>query len=61
MSHRILAFTSTLLATLVLGAALAHVLELPTKISLPAADYLTVQQIYRGWAWLGILIYATLI
>lgn len=33
---------------------MAHLLALPGKIRLPAHDYLTVQSIYRGWAWLGI-------
>ena len=34
---------------------MAHLLELPHKIHLPAAEYLTVQQIYAGWALLGIV------
>jgi hypothetical protein len=28
---------------------------LPHKINLPPKEYLTVQQIYRGWAFLGIV------
>ena len=38
------------LVALSVGASYAHVLELPAKLSLGAADYLTVQQIYR---WFG--------
>jgi hypothetical protein len=41
--------------------ALAHLLELPNKIGLARDDYLTVQQIYRGWALLGIVVVAALI
>lgn len=48
-------FISLLFTALALGIALAHALELPNKINLSREDYLTVQQIYRGWALLGII------
>jgi hypothetical protein len=54
-------FVSLLCAALALGPALAHLLELPNKIGLSRDDYLTVQQIYRGWALLGIVIFGALI
>ena len=54
-------FFSLLLAALALAPALAHVMELPNKIGLSRADYLTVQQIYRGWAWLGIVVVGALL
>lgn len=34
---------------LALGGSLAHLYELPHKLTLPADEYLVVQQIYRGW------------
>ena len=37
-----------------MAAGMAHLFELPNKIHLSREDYLTVQQIYRGWALLGI-------
>ena len=40
--------------------ALAHLLELPNKIGLSRDDYLIVQQIYRGWALLGIVVLSAL-
>ena len=49
-------FLSLFLTALCLGPALAHLLELPNKLSLGRDDYFTVQQIYRGWALLGVLI-----
>jgi ABC-type cobalamin transport system permease subunit len=49
-------FLSLLFAALALAPALAHLLELPNKIGLSRDDYLIVQQIYRGWALLGIVI-----
>jgi ABC-type cobalamin transport system permease subunit len=49
-------FLSLLFAALALAPALAHLLELPNKIGLSRVDYLIVQQIYRGWALLGIVI-----
>ena len=53
-------FLSLLFAALALGPALAHLLELPNKIGLTPEDYLTVQQIYRGWALLGIVVIGAL-
>ena len=51
------AFFIALFATaLALGAALAHALELPNKFGLSQAEYFTVQQIYRGWNLLGLLL-----
>jgi hypothetical protein len=43
-----------------MAAAVAHLLELPAKMKLSGSGYLTVQQIYRGWSMLGIVIYAAL-
>ena len=50
---RILSVLFTALA-LVFGGA--HLFELPHKIGMSAADYLTVQQIYRGWQLAGIVV-----
>jgi hypothetical protein len=54
-------FLSLLFTALVLAPAMAHVLELPNKINLPREQYLMVQQIYRGWAFLGIFIIGALL
>jgi hypothetical protein len=54
-------FIALFFAALALGPALAHLLELPNKINLPREDYLTVQQIYRGWALLGIVVAGALL
>ena len=48
-------------AALALAPALAPLLELPNKIGLSREQYLTVQQIYRGWALLGIVILGALV
>ncbi len=37
-----------------IAAGWEHLLELPNKMRLNRADCLTVQQVYRGWALLGI-------
>ncbi|MGH7540262.1 MAG: DUF1772 domain-containing protein [Gemmatimonadota bacterium] len=58
---RIFRFASLLFVALALAPAAAHLLELPNKIDLPAADYLTVQQIYRGWELLGIVVLGALL
>ena len=57
---KIIYFLSLLFAALALGPALAHLLELPNKIGLPRDEYLVVQQIYRGWALLGIVVFGAL-
>ena len=44
-----------------LGAALAHLFELPNKIGLARDDYFIVQGIYRGWSLLGIVLLIQLI
>lgn len=54
-------FCCLLFAALALAPSVAHLLELPNKIHLPAEDYLRVQQIYRGWALLGIVVIAALL
>ena len=54
-------FFSLLFAALALAPALAHLLELPNKIGLPRDDYLTVQQIYSGWALLGFVVAGALL
>ena len=50
----------TFLAVVITGLALiapaAHALVLPNKIGLPKADYFVVQQIYRGWWMVGLLL-----
>ena len=47
---------SVLFAALALIFSGAHLLELPHKIGLSASDYLTVQQLYRGWQLAGIVV-----
>jgi len=54
-------FLSLLFAALALAPAMAHVLELPNKMPLAQDAYLTVQQIYRGWALLGFVIAGALL
>jgi len=46
---------------LALGPALAHLFALPNKIGLDEARYFTVQQIYAGWALLGIVVIGALL
>jgi ABC-type cobalamin transport system permease subunit len=54
-------FLSLLFAALALAPALAHLLELPNKIGMSRDNYLIVQQIYRGWALLGIVVLGALL
>ncbi|HYZ20954.1 MAG TPA: DUF1772 domain-containing protein [Rhodopila sp.] len=61
MPLRVLQFVATLLTALCLVPGGAHVLEIAGKIGLGQADYLVVQQIYRGWSLLGIVLIAAVV
>jgi len=54
-------FVGLLLTALTLAPGLAHLLEMPHKLLLSRTEYLTVQQIYRGWALLGIVVIGALV
>jgi hypothetical protein len=56
----LLFFVALLSTALALGAALAHALELPNKISLSEHEYFIVQKAYRGWDRLAFLLLAEL-
>jgi hypothetical protein len=58
---RIAYFLSLLLVALALAPAMAHLLALPNKVGLPREEYFAAQQIYRGWALLGIVVFAALL
>lgn len=60
-AQRLVYFASLLLAALALVPSGAHLAELPHKLALAANDYLTVQQIYRGWSLFGIVVFGALI
>lgn len=49
-----LRFLSVLFTAVGMAGGLAHLFELLNKMTLSDMDYLTVQQIYRGWALLGV-------
>lgn len=61
MLVNVVRFISLLFTALTLAPAMAHLLELPHKIPLSREDYLTVQQIYRGWSLLGIVVIGALL
>lgn len=61
MWMNILRFCSIFFTALSLAPALTHALELVNKMKLSRDDYLTVQQIYRGWALLGIVVFLSLL
>jgi len=47
-------FLAIMLTAIAMGAALAHLFELPNKINVGAADYLTVQRNYDNWWIVGL-------
>ncbi len=54
-------FLSLFFVALALAPAMAHLLELPNKIGMSRDEYFVVQQVYRGWALLGIIVVAALL
>lgn len=60
MTLRTIYFSSLLFAVVALVPSGAHLAELASKMTLDAADYQTVQQIYRGWNLFGIVVFGAL-
>lgn len=56
-----LQFAAILCTAIALVAGGAHLLELPAKMDLSRDSYLIVQQIYRGWAFVGIAVVGALV
>jgi hypothetical protein len=61
MTLTLLRFIAVMFTAVAMAAGFAHLLELPNKMRLSRTDYLTVQQIYRGWALLGVVVLGTLL
>ncbi|HZA97785.1 MAG TPA: hypothetical protein VE399_03345 [Gemmatimonadales bacterium] len=61
MSLTVFRFLAVMSTAVAMAAGFAHLLELPNKMSLVRQDYLTVQQIYRGWALLGVAVVSALV
>ena len=60
MRLRLAPFAAIILTALALVPAGAHLLALPNKIGLPQTEYFVVQGTYRGWAFLGVILFASL-
>ncbi len=61
MTIKALQFIAILCTAIAMAGGCAHLFELPNKMRLSREDYLTVQQIYRGWALLGIAVVGALV
>jgi hypothetical protein len=55
---RLCQIVAVVLTALELVPTGAHFFELPNKIRLSRDGYLTVQHIYNGWAWFGVVLIA---
>jgi hypothetical protein len=53
---KIAQFLALILTALALVPVGAHLFALPNKIHLDQSDYVVAQGLYRGWAWLGIVL-----
>ena len=61
MSLRVIQFLAIMFTTFALVPSGAHLFELPNKVELSRDAYRTVQGIYAGWAWFGIVDLAALV
>ena len=61
MALMLLRFLAVMVTAIAMAAGFAHLLELPNKMALSRAEYLVVQQIYRGWAFLGVVVLGALV
>src|SRR5690348_12808154 len=61
MFLRVLEFLAIVLTAIILMPSGAHFFELPNKIRLVQDQYFVVQNIYRGWALFGTLIFPALV
>jgi hypothetical protein len=61
LDQRILQFVAIVLTALATVPGGAHLLALANKIGLYREHYLTVQAIYRGWAFLGVILIASIV
>jgi hypothetical protein len=61
MSLRAVQFVALLFAGLVLIPSGAHLAEFSNKMDFSRDEYLTAQQIYRGWALFGFVIFGALV
>ena len=50
-------FLAVILTALALLPGGAHLMALSAKIAMPEQPYFVVQQVYRGWAWAGAVIF----
>src|SRR5262245_65796531 len=57
MASKASQFLAVVLTALALLPGGAHLMALPAKIAMPAEPYFVVQQIYRGWALAGAVIF----
>src|SRR5262245_46885161 len=58
MALRLVQFLALVLTALALIPAGAHLFALPNKIGLAQEQYFIVQNIYRGWALFGAVLFA---
>jgi hypothetical protein len=58
---RALQFVAVMLTALELVPTGAHLFELPQKLAMTRRQYLTVQQIYRGWALFRVVLIAAIV
>jgi hypothetical protein len=60
MAAKVSQFVAVICTAIALLPGGAHLMALPAKIDMPEQPYFVAQQIYRGWAWAGVAIFAAI-
>jgi hypothetical protein len=61
MATQTVRFLALMCTAIAMAGGIAHLLELHPKMMLSREDYRVVQQIYQGWAFLGIAVVGALV
>jgi hypothetical protein len=61
MAMRIVSFLALLFSALALVPYGAHLFALPNKIGMTQEHYFIAQDAYRGWAWLGVILFPAMV
>jgi hypothetical protein len=57
MADRLLLVFALIITAVALAPSGAHLFSLAAKIDMPQERYFTVQEIYQGWSWFGIVLF----
>lgn len=61
MADRLLLIFALIITAVALAPSGAHLFSLAAKIDMPQDRYYTVQQVYQGWWWFGVVLFLAIV